>query len=61
MDAMKYTAEAEWMSRFLRRLHQLNRGEGVLGAISFALKQFKANSQRSPEEVAEVFAREHSL
>ena len=58
---MRHAVEADWIHRFLKRLDQLDSTEGVLAAISFALKQYKADPQSSPEKVAEAYAREHPL
>ena len=55
------TSETDWINRFLTRLDQLEPGMPILGAISFALKRYNLDPQRSPEDAAESYARERPM
>jgi hypothetical protein len=61
MAAVLGTSETDWINRFLTRLDQLDPGMPILGAISFALKRYNSDPQRSPEEAAESYARERPM
>jgi hypothetical protein len=58
---MRHAVEADWINRFLKRLDQLDSREGVLSTISFALEQYRADPECSPERIAEAFAQDHPL
>lgn len=57
MAEVPVTSQAVWIKRFLTRLDQLEPGLPILGAVSFALKRYTANSEGSPEEAAEMYVR----
>ena len=61
MAEVSATSQAVWINRFLTRLDQLEPGIPILGAVSFALKQYGANPESSPEEAAETYARERPI
>ena len=55
------TSETNWINRFLTRLDQLEPGMPILGAVSFALKRYNLDPQRTPEEAAESYVRERPM
>ena len=57
MAEVPATSQPAWVNRFLTRLEQLEPGLPILGAVSFALKQYTANPESSPEEAAEIYVR----
>ncbi len=62
MAAVPATSEAGWINRFLTRLDQLEPGMPILGAVSFALKRYNLDPQRSsPEDTAESYMRERPI
>ena len=48
---------AALINRFLTRSDQMEPGLSILGAVSFALKQYTANPESSPEEAMYVRTR----